>query len=98
MFIITCADLHTCHLFSYVTACLPEQRRINRQEQLPLFTFKDLLLADDERYAAAIRCEHLDAGEASANLCFLVCPCYIRGVLNMGTLYNGLKCLPGKMD
>lgn len=66
----------------------------------PFFTFKDLLLADDEWCAAVIDREHLDAGEAFAKLCFLVCVCQccIGGVLNMGALHNGFKCLPGKMD
>lgn len=79
MFTVTCADLRTCYLFFCVSACLLEQQCVHRLEQLTFFTFKDLVLADDERYAAVIDCEHLGVGEAFAKLCFLVCQCYFSG-------------------
>lgn len=76
MFSVTCADVHTCHLFIYVPACLWEQQCIHKQEQLPLFTFKDLLLADDERYAAVY---WVWTSWCRRSLCEVVCQCYIRG-------------------
>lgn len=91
-FLLGCLSLLSCVLcnlywsahLSFVHLCLcmlvrTTVRGIHRLEQLPFFTFKDLLLADDERYAAGIDCEHLSAGEAFAKLCFLMCQCYIRG-------------------
>lgn len=79
-----------------MSACILEQQCVHRLEQLPFFTFKDFLLADDERYAAVIHCECLCTVKAFAKLCFWYVLVLYQGVLNMGTLHNGFKCLAGK--
>ena len=68
-------------------------------DHLLLFTFKVLLLADEESCVAAIACERPYAGEAFAKLWGFGCVSVLyQGALNMVTLHNGFKCLPGKMD
>lgn len=65
-----------------MSAFISEQQCVHRLEQLS-FTFKDFVLADDERYTVVIDCEHLGAGEAFAKL-FCVCVSVILGGAEYG--------------
>ena len=98
VFSVTCADLHTCHLFISGLCMLVRTTVCSRAGTAPLLHFQGAVSWWWE-VRSCLLTVHISVQEKPLQSCVFPCVSVLyQGVPNVDTLHNGFKRLPGKMD